>query len=206
MSEGVSGDGFYGKKLGRVQREGRRTRRMTHPYSHEFAFADHICQRWREFRQHDEEFRRRMRIFHGPSWEVPAAHPTIAAAAYPQVVALTRLLITPHRRNLAIDFWHAEHPVFVRELHQTVAPGLRRPEFIDEIASPPPGLLPPHTSRLAADQTRSGSAGMGRAMVPAPVDGNGDRGSRTPAGPLPGGSSRSCLARSSIRRSPWLKP
>lgn len=93
-----------------------------------FAFADHICQQWREFRQHDEEFRRQMRIFHGPSWEVPAAHPTIAAAAYPQVVALTRLLITPHWRNLAIDFWHAEHPVFVRELHQTVAPGLRWPQ------------------------------------------------------------------------------
>ena len=50
------------------------------------------------------EFSRRMRIFHGPGWLLPAAHPTIAAAAYPQVVALARLLISPYWRALATDF------------------------------------------------------------------------------------------------------
>jgi hypothetical protein len=69
-----------------------------------------------------------MRIFHGPDWEVPAANPTIAAAAYPQVVALTRLLITPYWRTLATDFWNTERPLFVRELHRTVAPGLEWPQ------------------------------------------------------------------------------
>lgn len=93
-----------------------------------FAFADHVCEQWREFRQHDEEFRRRMHIFHGTDWEVPAAHPTIAAAAYPQVVALARLLVTPYWRFLATDFSNTEHPLFVRELHGTVAPGLDWPQ------------------------------------------------------------------------------
>ena len=60
-----------------------------------FAIADHICKQWHAQRQHDEGFRRRMQIFHGPDWEVPASAPTIAAAAYPQVVALARLLISP---------------------------------------------------------------------------------------------------------------
>jgi hypothetical protein len=69
-----------------------------------------------------------MEIFHGPRWEVPAAHPTIAAAAYPEVVALTRLLITPHWRALVTDFGNAEHPLFVRELHRTVAPELDWPQ------------------------------------------------------------------------------
>ncbi len=93
-----------------------------------FAFAGHICRQWREYRQHDEGFHCRMRTFHGPSWEVPAAHPTIAAAAYPQVVALTRLLTSPHWRSLATDFWNAEHRLFVRELHETVAPRLDWPQ------------------------------------------------------------------------------
>lgn len=93
-----------------------------------FAFADYICQQWREFRQHDEDFCRRMHLFHGASWEVPAAHPTIAAAAYPQVVALTRLLITPYWRTLATDFRNSEHTLFVRELHLTVAPRLNWPQ------------------------------------------------------------------------------
>lgn len=93
-----------------------------------FAFADHICQQWREYRQHDAGFRHRMETFHGPSWEVPAAHPTIAAAAYPQVVALTRLLTTPYWRALATDFSNVEHPLFVKELHETVAPGLGWPQ------------------------------------------------------------------------------
>ena len=43
-------------------------------------------------------------------------------------------------------------------------------------------------------------------MPPTPPDGRGDLGSRTPADPGLGGSVSSFLARSSIRRSPELKP
>ena len=47
---------------------------------------------------------------------MPAAHPTIAASAYPQVVALARLLISPHWRSLAVDFSDIEHSLFAREM------------------------------------------------------------------------------------------
>jgi len=93
-----------------------------------FAFADHICRQWHAQRQHDEGFRRRMRIFHGPDWEVPAADPTIAAAAYPQVVALARLLISPYWGSLAVSFYHIEHSLFAQEMQNTVAPGYQWPQ------------------------------------------------------------------------------
>lgn len=71
-----------------------------------------------------------MRIFHGSGWEVPAAHPTIAAAAYPQVVALARLLISPYWKSLASDFHDVRHPLslFAREMRRTVAPGYDWPQ------------------------------------------------------------------------------
>ena len=68
-----------------------------------FAIADHICRQWHAQHQHDDGFLRRMRIFHSPGWPLPAAHPAIAAAAYPQVVALdpaddlTTLAVAGHR-------------------------------------------------------------------------------------------------------------
>ena len=93
-----------------------------------FAFADHICRQWHAQRQHDEGFRQRMWIFHGPGWEAPAAHPTITAAAYPQVVALARILISPHWRSLSLGFSHTEHSLFAREIQNTVAPGYQWPQ------------------------------------------------------------------------------
>jgi hypothetical protein len=92
------------------------------------AFAGRICRQWHAQRQHDEGFRRRMRIFHGPDWELPAADPTIAAAAYPQVVALARLLISAHWSSLATGYSDIEHSLFAREIHNTVAPGYAWPQ------------------------------------------------------------------------------
>src|SRR5262249_51701956 len=53
--------------------------------------------------------------------------PTIAAAAYPQVVALARLLISPSWGALAVGFSPVEHSLFAREIHTTVAPGYQWP-------------------------------------------------------------------------------
>ena len=92
------------------------------------AFADHICWQWRAERQNDEGFRQRMRIFRDSDWEVPAADSTIAAASYPQVVALARLLISPYWRSLAVDFSDSEHSLFAREVRNTVAPGYQWPQ------------------------------------------------------------------------------
>jgi hypothetical protein len=66
-----------------------------------------------------------MRMFHGPGWQVPPADPTIAAAAYPQVVALARLLISPHWGSLAVGYSPIEHSLFAREIHNTAAPGYK---------------------------------------------------------------------------------
>jgi hypothetical protein len=65
-----------------------------------FSVAAEICGQWRDQREHDEEFNRRLAVFHGPDWRLSPADPTVAAAAYPQVVGLTRLLISPHWRSL----------------------------------------------------------------------------------------------------------
>jgi hypothetical protein len=92
-----------------------------------FAAAEHICRQWHAHRQHDEEPRRRMRIFHGCDQPLPAHDPTIAAAAYPQAVALARLLASPYWRSLATGLPDAGEPPFALEVRKTVAPGYKWP-------------------------------------------------------------------------------
>jgi hypothetical protein len=92
------------------------------------AVAEHVCQQWHAQRQHDQGFRARMQAFHGPGWEVPAAHPTVAAAAYPQVVALARLLSSPHWNSLMLDFGGNGLSLFAREMRKTVAAGYQWPQ------------------------------------------------------------------------------
>ena len=65
----------------------------------EFATADHICREWHERGRHDVGFRERMDIFHGPGWKIRPTDATVAAAIYPQAIALTRLLISPFWRS-----------------------------------------------------------------------------------------------------------
>jgi TniQ len=93
-----------------------------------FAAAEHICRQWHAQRQHDEQFGRRMRIFHGPDWLLPANDPTIAAAAYPQVVALARLLTSPCWRSLVTGFPEDGEALFAQEVQKTVAPGYKWPQ------------------------------------------------------------------------------
>lgn len=104
------------------------------PTARMFARADHICRRWHEQRQHDQDFRRRMAIFHGPDWRVQPTHPTIAASIYPQVVALTRLLITPHWQALTKSSPDGRDR-FLQELRGTVAADYTWP---GKIQSPDP--------------------------------------------------------------------
>ena len=67
-----------------------------------FEIAATICQLWRDQREHDEDFNKRLSIFHGADWRLSPADPTVAAAAYPQVVGLTRLIASPYWRALAV--------------------------------------------------------------------------------------------------------
>lgn len=88
-----------------------------------YAYAEHICHHWHEQRQHDDAFRRRMHMFHGPDWAVARADPTVAAAAYPQQVALTRLMASPYWQAQARSDNLRGQELFVREIRRTVAPG-----------------------------------------------------------------------------------
>ena len=93
-----------------------------------FAIAAEICRQWHDMRQHDEDFSRRVTIFHGPDWRLPPAHPTVAASAYPQVVALARLLTSPYWESLAVDFPSSGIPLFRQEMRRTVAPAYQWPQ------------------------------------------------------------------------------
>jgi hypothetical protein len=89
-----------------------------------FREAGHICQRWHDRGEHDAEFLRLMDRFHGQQWRVSTGHPTVDAARYPQIVALTRLLASPIWRARAGLSW-PEPVEFLDELRRTVAPSYR---------------------------------------------------------------------------------
>lgn len=93
-----------------------------------FEIADEICRQWRDQREHDEEFARRLSIFHGPDWQLSPSDPTVAAAAYPQVVALTRLITSPYWYELAIAASAHALSHFQQEMKRTVAPAYRWPQ------------------------------------------------------------------------------
>lgn len=94
----------------------------------EFATADHICREWHERGRHDVGFRERMEIFHGPGWKVRPTDATVAAAIYPQAIALTRLLICPFWRSLSAPSNKAGLERFAEEVRRTVAPGYVWPQ------------------------------------------------------------------------------
>jgi TniQ len=66
-----------------------------------FRDARHICLGWRLDGIPDDGYGRRMEIFHGPGWRDRDDDETCTsdAAAYPQAVALTRLLASPYWRE-----------------------------------------------------------------------------------------------------------
>ena len=143
------------------------------PTANMYAVADHICRRWHEQHEHDAGFRQRMAAFHGPDWHVRPADPTIAAAIYPQVVALTRLLVSPYWQHLGKSGW-AGRQRFLQELRATVAAGYvwpTKPQSADplhrwttqqHLVKPDPFLfsshgwpLPPSSSHEWADDLQS---------------------------------------------------
>ena len=74
------------------------------------------------------EFARRLSVFHGPDWKLSPSDPTVAAAAYPQVVALTRLITSLYWHELAISYSADALSLFQQEMRRTVAPAYRWPQ------------------------------------------------------------------------------
>lgn len=88
-----------------------------------FSTARYICGHWHSHGEHEQDFHRLMTRFQGADWRrVPANDATVHAASYPQIVALTRLLVSPFWRARAVQGW-PEPTAFITELHRTVAPG-----------------------------------------------------------------------------------
>jgi hypothetical protein len=84
---------------------------MARAYGHEtlsrrYLQASRVIDVWREFDLYDfartDGFRRRTSRFLGPHWRVRIDSPFTAAAKYPQVIALTRLLASPYWADLAL--------------------------------------------------------------------------------------------------------
>jgi hypothetical protein len=90
-----------------------------------FRDAHHICLGWRLDGIPDDGYAHRMEIFHGPGWRDRDDDETQTsdAAAYPQTVALTRLLASPYWRERILGKDQPWPEEFETELRRTVAPG-----------------------------------------------------------------------------------
>lgn len=85
-----------------------------------YESATRIVVKWHRKRWFDEDFQRLMASFRSDWTSVWLNDPYAQASRYPQVIALTRLIATPHWRSLAI---HDEGRArFFDELVHTVAP------------------------------------------------------------------------------------
>jgi hypothetical protein len=93
-----------------------------------FSIATEVCRQWRDQREYDDEFSQRLTIFHGDDWRLSPSDPTVAAAAYPEAVALARLLISPHWQSLALGDSAYERSLFQQEMRRSVAPAYQWPQ------------------------------------------------------------------------------
>ncbi|MCA2229216.1 TniQ family protein [Nonomuraea sp. NEAU-L178] len=85
-----------------------------------YEIATRIVVEWHRKRWFDEDFQRLMTVFRSDWRSIWLNDPYARASRYPQVIALTRLIATPHWRSLAI---HDEgRGRFFDELVRTVAP------------------------------------------------------------------------------------
>lgn len=99
-----------------IRRHGRR------PVFYAFNQASDIIEEWTDRGKHRGGYERRMELFLGPRRIIDRDHPARFAAQYPEIVALTRLLSSPHWRHLALRD-AAGNDVFVSEVRRTVVPG-----------------------------------------------------------------------------------
>jgi len=89
-----------------------------------FGQATRICLEWHRRLEHDDDFYRLMNRFHSGQWRTTATDPTVHAARYPQIIALTRLLASPTWQSRCFTNW-PEPLEFIHEIRRTVAPNFR---------------------------------------------------------------------------------
>jgi hypothetical protein len=109
-----------------ITQANRRHRRLIRRHGRRNVFiafnqARNICEEWIKRGDHRDEFDRRMRLFLDPRQKASFEHPALAASLYPQVVAMTRLIVTPYWRALALRQPGGDD-AFIDEVRHTVAP------------------------------------------------------------------------------------
>lgn len=110
-----------------ILQAGEQHRRMIRRYgrpiiTNAFEHATQICHHWHRRLEHDDDFYRLMERFHHGQWRVTPTDPTVHAARYPQIIALTRLLASPRWPNQTR--WPPPEQ-FIHELRRTVAPNFQ---------------------------------------------------------------------------------
>ncbi len=70
-----------------------------------FGQATRICLEWHRRLEHDDDFYRLMNRFHSGQWRTTATDPTVHAARYSQIIALTRLLASPTWQSRCFTNW-----------------------------------------------------------------------------------------------------
>lgn len=96
-----------------------------HPATAEaFTLAREICRHWHERREHQQQYFELMAILRPGRTQTSATDPAAFAARYPQTVAVTRLLASPHWRGTAQQGW-PRPTQFIAELRRTAAPQFR---------------------------------------------------------------------------------
>ncbi len=88
-----------------------------------YATAVDICAGWRRRSDHDDSVRTLLWWFHPDAHEVRQSDPTVEAAAYPQVVAVMRVLTLPGIRELPFTVNGTDR--FIAEIRRTAASGYR---------------------------------------------------------------------------------
>jgi hypothetical protein len=120
-----------------------------------YAAAEWICGSWYDVGLHRDRYERRLGIFRGPrAWRVAADDPAVDASAYPEVVALARLLISPNWLSVATSGNPRCQRRFQAEIRGTVAPhyvwpqppGARDPlfQYLRDLAAVSPRRDPDH--------------------------------------------------------------
>lgn len=100
-----------------IGRYGRRLTDATYMTAYDVSAA------WRSRGEFDEHLRTLLWRFHPDAQHIRQSDPTVEAAAYPQVIAIMRMLTLPALREL--PFTPGGTGRFVAELRRTAAPGYR---------------------------------------------------------------------------------
>jgi hypothetical protein len=87
-----------------------------------YAQAREVCQDWLARAWHLDGYSQRMAIFHGPDWGRAWTSATVAAAMYPQAVALARLLSSPYWQAQVRTGDLSGQELFTHEVRRTAAP------------------------------------------------------------------------------------